>query len=108
MEAVGVTLNTPVVLVVRAVAPLSRVNEVPPVEVVVSTAEAPAQMVALLRAAVGRATTDTDTVAVVKQPGPLVTVTVNVLTPVGKPVAVAAGVVAPVNVTPAGPTTAYV
>jgi hypothetical protein len=119
--AVTVNVLTPVVRVdvvaLVVVAPVNvtpagalTVMLLPALTCVLSVTACPTQTALLLAVSVtdGGATTDTDTVAVVKQIGLLLTVTVNVLSPVGKPVAVAVAVVAPVNVTPAGPLTAYV
>lgn len=52
--------------------------------------------------------TVTETMLVVKQAGPLLTVTEKLLTPVGRLVAVTVAVVAPVRLTPAGAVVKYV
>ena len=69
-------MKLPVALVATNVAPLSKLKEVPPVAAAVSTAEAPAQMVALLKVGTGRGLTVTAPVAVAVQPVALVTRTV--------------------------------
>lgn len=103
MEAPGVTVNEPVVLLVTRVAPLSRLKEVPPAAEAESTAEAPAQIVALLSVGTGKATADTEIVAVVTQEVRLLrAVTVKVVRPADKPVAVAVAVLAFATLTPAG------